>query len=374
MMKFKAFLLAVALTGIVSCGAAPAPEIAPRPVYVMKLDGVLAGAEGEAAYAGEVRAQQQAPLSFRVGGNLIERRVDVGASVHAGQVLAVLDGGDQSAQANAIRAQLVAAQAQLERARADQIRYAKLAQDQLISKSMMDGQNAAVAAAKGQVDAAAANLRLAANQSRYTQLIAPRNGVITERLAEAGQVVAPGQAVFSLAAQGAREVVFAVPETNIREIHSGMPVQIEMWADAGKRLNGSIREVSPMADPNTRTYTVRATIVPTADVRVDLGQSAKVWIEGISANGDASDITVPLAAVVRNDAQKTGVFVLDTDKATVRFREVKLGVYGQDRVPVLGGLKGDEWIVAAGGHLLREGQKVQAVDRDNRPVAAASAQ
>lgn len=344
---------------LAACGGGdPLPEPA-RPVLVER---PAAAGSATRAFAGEVRAREESALSFRVGGKLVERRVDVGARVRAGDVLARLDPGDLAAQSRAAQAQLAAAEAELGRARADQARYARLGEGQLVSRSAIDAQNAAATAALGQVNAARANLDVARNQAGYTRLVAPDDGVIATRLAEAGQVVAAGQAVFTLAADGPREVAFAVPEGAIEEVDVGDPVQVALWSDEDTPLPGRIREIAPAADPASRTYAARA-VVDAPPQALELGQSARVFIAG---NGDGR-LSVPLSALVR-EGGRASVFVVDPKDSTLRLRPVRIGPYGADRVVVTGGLAPADWVVTAGGHLLRAGQKVAPVDRDNRPV------
>ncbi|WP_462115988.1 efflux RND transporter periplasmic adaptor subunit, partial [Lysobacter xanthus] len=277
----SAALLATVLTG---CGPAPAAAERPRPVLVTRPG---ADAPGGDAYAGEIRAAEEAVLSFRVGGHVVERRVDVGDRVRRGDLLAVLDAGDLAAHARASQAEFAAAQAQLQRARADQARYARLGRDQLVSRSTVDAQNAAVAAAQGQANAARAGLEVARNQAAYTQLRAPRDGAIATRSAEAGQVVAPGQPVFTLAADGRREVAFAVPEGAVRRLKPGMPVQVELWSTPGRRIGARIREIAPAADPASRTFAARATL---DGDEAELGSSARVFVGGAAA----APVSLPL--------------------------------------------------------------------------------
>ncbi|MFZ5655551.1 MAG: efflux RND transporter periplasmic adaptor subunit [Pseudomonadota bacterium] len=350
---------AVLLLLLAACAREQAPPPRPRPVMVVR-PGVAPGVAD--AYAGEIRAREESTLAFRVGGALVERRVDVGDRVRRGELLAVLDPGDLQAQARAAQARLVAAEAQLRRARADQARLATLGRDQLVSRSAVDAQNAAAAAAQGEVNAAHAALVVARNQAAYTQLRAPRDGVIAARQAEAGQVVAAGQPVFQLAADGGREVAFAVAENAVRAIRPGQAVQVELWSRPGLRLPARVREVAPAADPATRTYAVRAALGDGA-AGVDLGQSARVYLDGAAAG----PLAVPLAAVQRGPAGPS-VFVLDPKTSTLRLRPVRTGPFGSERVPVLSGLSSSDWVVAAGAHLLREGMKVAPVDRENRPV------
>lgn len=356
-------LVALALTGLLAgCGDSGKVTEAPRPVLVMHPVGE--DGRADAAYAGEVRAREESTLAFRVGGKLVRRVVDVGDRVHAGQLLAELDPGDLQLQAQAAQAQLAAAQAELARAGADRDRFAKLAQQQLVSRSALEAQNAAYAAAAGQVRAIRAQLDVARNQAAYAQLRAPRDGAIASRQAEAGQVVAAGQPVFLLAADRGREVAFAVPEGAIASVHAGDAVAVELWNTPGVRLHGTVRELSPAADPQTRTYAARATLDDAN--AVTLGQSARVFVDG-SAAGRA--LSVPLAAVQRGVGNATAVWVVDPSTRRLHLTPVRLGAWDEDRVPVLAGLRAGDWIVAAGGHLLREGEVVAPLDRANRPVA-----
>ncbi|MGO1070065.1 efflux RND transporter periplasmic adaptor subunit [Lysobacter sp. CA199] len=353
-------LLAAALAlALVACGNGKPTVEAARPVLVSKPTGAI---NAVTAYAGEVRAREESPLSFRVGGKLIERKVDVGAHVAAGQVLAVLDPGDLDAQTRAAQAQFAAAEAEYARARADQLRFAQLGTGQLVSRSAIDAQDAAAKAAQGQLNSARANLDVARNQSAYTQLRAPAAGVIATRSAEAGQVVAAGQQVFGLAADGAREIAFAVPEGAIATFKPGQQVLVELWSIPGKRWPGRVREVSPAADPASRTYAARVAVDAPAGT-LELGQSARIYQPDAAASG----LSVPLAAVQRT-GQGTAVFVADIASGTVKLKSIGVGPYGPDRVPVTSGLGANDWVVAAGGHLLRDGQKVLAVDRENHPV------
>lgn len=357
-------LLALAACG--DGGQAPQP---PRPVLVVH-PGAAPGPSA-LAYAGEVRAREESALSFRVGGNLVRRLVDVGDRVQRGQLLAELDPGDLQLQAQAAQAQLAAAQGELARASADRARYAQLAQQQLVSRSALDAQEAAYAAAAGQARAARTNLEVARNQAGYSRLRAPRDGVIALRQAEAGQVVAAGQPIFGLAGDGGREVAIAVPETRVRDFRIGQPALVEPWNAQGRRLPARIREIAPAADAQTRTYAVRVALDGAGGDAVELGQSARVYF--VSGNGQAAP-GVPLAAVQRDDTGGAAVWIVDPVTRKLHLAPVRLGPYGEDSVPVLRGVSASDWIVAAGGHLLREGEVVAPVDRQNRPAFAAAAQ
>lgn len=359
----RAASLVVLAAMLAACGGEEAAEV-PRPVLVVHPQAGAAG--GTLAFAGEVRAREESTLAFRVGGKLVERKVDVGDRVDRGQLLAEVDPGDLSLQASAAQAQLAAAEGQLRRASADRARYATLAEDQLVSRSAREAQEAAHAAALGEVRAARARLEMARNQVAYSQLRAPADGVIAARHAEAGQVVAAGQPVFTLAVDGQREVLIALPESRIDDFSVGQAAEVELWNAQDERLPARIREIAPAADPVTRTYATRVALQ--APDAVDLGQSARVWFA--PGDGEAAVLTVPLAALQRSDAGATAVWKLDPETRVLHLQPVQAGPYGEDTVPILRGLSATDWIVAAGGHLLREGQRVSPLDRDNRPLPA----
>ncbi len=365
MAGFRAAGLAILTATLVACGNGEKASQPPRPVLVARADAATGhGADGLSAYAGEIRAREEATLSFRVGGKLVRRLVDVGDRVRKGDLLAELDPGDLRLQVEALQAELTSADAQLARARADHARTASLSKDQLVSRSALDQQTAALRAAEGQARAARAQFDLSRNQAAYSQLRAPQDGVVASRQVEAGQVVAAGQAVFGLAADGGREVAFALPESGIRDFKVGQAVVIELWSAQGERIPGRIREIAPAADPQARTYAARATLEGDA-ARVDLGQSARVYIP-TALSGDA--LRLPLSALHRGDKGQTVVWTVDPKVNKARRVPVGIGPYAADGVAVLSGLKPTEWVVMAGGHLLHEGQPVLPVDRTNRPI------
>ncbi len=343
--------LAVALAG---CGKSEAPVETARPVLVVQPAGGPQAAFS--AYAGEIRAREESALSFRIGGSLVKRLASTGDRVRRGQVLAELDPGDAGLQASA-------AQAEMARLGGDLERYRKLVAQKLVSQSTFDAQQAAYRAARAQYE-------LTRNQSAYTRLVAPRDGVIANRLAEAGQTVAAGQAVYTLAGDAGRDVAIALPESRIREVQVGQPVLVELWNAPGKQLPGRVREISPAADPQARTYATRVALEGDAASKVELGQSARVYMQ---EGGEAAALSVPLSAVQRGaDGKAASLWVVDPKSRRVHLAPVRIGAYAENVVPVLGGIEANAWIVAAGGHLLREGQLVAPVDRDNRPVLAAA--
>ena len=356
------FLL-VCLLG--ACGGAPAPAPDTPVVMVARATAVQAGQ----AFAGEVRARQESQLSFQVAGRLVKRHVDAGDRVRAGQVLAELDVADYALQLQAAQAQLAAAEAESKRTAADLARYRTLAEQQLVSRSALAAQQTAMEAAQAQVRSARAQRDVMANQAGYAQLRAPVDGVVANRLVEAGQVLAAGQPVLTLAADGEREVLIALPEQGIAGFAVGQPAEVELWNTPGRRLSGRLREIAAAADPQSRTFAAR--VVLDQPQGLAIGQSARVFL---GSAGEA--VAVPLAAVQGEPgrAQAT-VFVLEGEKPEARLKQVPVQVsrWGRDQAILSGGIARGQWVVAAGGHLLADGMAVRAVDRDNRPLDGATA-
>lgn len=340
-------LLALALAG---CGGPPQSSDSVRSVLVVQ-PGAAADMSAE-AFAGEVHARQESPLAFRIGGNLVRRLAGNGDRVQRGQLLAELDPGDAQLQA-------AAAKADADRLGGDLARYRTLLDQQLVSRSAFDAQQAAYRAAR-------AKYELTRNQNAYTQLRAPAAGVIASRQAEAGQVVAAGQPIFVLAADSGREVLISLPEARIRDFHTGQRALIVPWNAPDMRLSGHIREIAAASDPQTRTYAARVALDGEDAARVELGQSMRVFIVG-----DRTDaaLRLPLAAIQRGRDGAAAVWIVDA-AGHARLRPVQVGAYGEDSVPVRAGLQPGDWVVAAGGHLLHAGEAVRPVDRRNRPVTA----
>lgn len=361
--RFRPPLFAAIALLLAGCGSSPTDAPAARPVMVVQPQPASATAT---VFPGEVRARYEPALGFRISGKISRRLVDVGDHVEKGALLAELDPEDAQLQVSALRAQLAAAQADLELAKSERDRHQQLLQRQLISASLFETRDSQFLAAKARADQARAQLNVARNQADYAELRATDAGVIAQRLAEAGQVVAAGQTVFVIAADGEREVAINLPEQGVDRFEIGQPVAIGLWSDPNRRMLGKVREIAPSADSLSRTYAARIALADDAQ-GVDLGQSARVFF---SREGQDA-LALPLPAVSA-DGGRQFVWVVDPAGSTVSRREVTIGAFGDDSVPILSGLERDDWVVAAGGHLLVAGQSVLPVDRENRSVDLAA--
>lgn len=357
---FRGLFAMSAIALLAGCGGSDEAAEFVRPAMVVQ---PVASDLSYAVYPGEVRARHEVSLGFRIGGKITERRVEVGNEVRKGDVLATLDPGDVDLQADAARAQVAAAEADLALAESELERHKSLLDRQLISPSLYDNRLSQQKAAAARLRQARAQLDVASNQADYATLRAPQNGVIAQRLAEVGQVVAIGAPVFVLAAEGDREVVISLPESGIERYQVGQAVMVTPWSKPDQRIPGTLRELAPAADASSRTYAARIAL-PDSVEGIELGQSARA----IFALNGRHAVSVPLPAVTA-DAGQHYVFVVDPGSSKVQRRAVTIGPFNDDSVPVTEGLSTEDWVVAAGVHLLRDGMKVRPVDRENRAVA-----
>lgn len=307
----------------------------------------LAGAvatEGGHTYSGDIRARHETQLGFRVGGKIVERLVDAGAAVKAGQALMRLDPGDAGLQSSS-------AEAQNRLAEADAKRYRELRSKGFVSQSALDAKETAL-------QAAAAQAGLARNQSAYTTLRADHAGVIAATLADVGQVVSVGQPVLRLAQDGEREVAIAIPESQLADLKVGAPAEVTLLADgrSAVRLPGRLRELAPAADPLSRTYPARVTLTQ-PNAAVALGMTARVRFDRNEKN---AGLVIPLTAVFQQ-GERTAVWIVAADRS-ISLRPVRIAAYRDDGAVVASGLAAGERIVSNGVHRLAAGEKIRIIE------------
>ncbi|MET1077850.1 MAG: efflux RND transporter periplasmic adaptor subunit [Pseudomonas sp.] len=348
---------------LIACGNG---ETVPTPVRPAMVVQPQPATESMDVYPGEVHARLEVELAFRIGGKVSKRLVDVGARVGKNQVLAELDPQDVRLQLEAIRAQVAAAEANLQLVRTERDRYKTLLGRQLVSRSQYDNAENLYRSGEARLKQVRAEYNVASNQAEYAVLRANQAGVVSKRLVEVGQVVAAGQTVFTLAADGEREVLISLPEQAFERFKIDQPVAVELWSQPGQRFPGRIRELAPAADPQSRTFAARVAFAD-GQIPAELGQSARVFI----ATDGVVPLSVPLSALTA-EAGAPYVWVVDPATSKLVRTPVRVGPYGEKSVPVLEGLKARDWVVAAGVQVLREGQEVRPVDRENRTVKLAA--
>jgi RND family efflux transporter MFP subunit len=326
----------------------PAPEI--RPVRALTIEKRAAGAT--VSITGNVQAQNEVTQSFRIDGRLIERLVDVGDTVKAGQLIARLDPQNEESGVQAARAQLSGAQARLIEARSNYERMRDLVAEDAVSRAQYDQAEALRRTAESQVEAAQSQVSLAQNRLSYTRLFASVAGVVTVRGPEPGEVVSPGRMIVQVAREGARDAVFDVPVQVKNSAPKNPDIRVALASDPGVSAAGKVREVAPRADPVTGTFAVRVRLIdPPAAMRLGSTVTGRMSLDVTPA------IEIPTTALVRSNG-KTAVWVVDKTAGTVSQREIGVGSSSASMVQVSSGLSNGDVVVTAGVQALRPGQKV----------------
>lgn len=340
---------------LAACGK-KAPEVdQAMPVIalpVQAVDGVSAG-----RFPGDIHARYEMPLSFRVGGQLTARYVNPGDLVKKGQALAQLDPTDAGNQLAAAKAALDAAEHRLLFATQQRDRDEAQSKQNLISHLQLEQTQDAYASALAARDQAKQQFELAQSQSRYTTLIADHDGAITSRQADTGQVLSAGQAVFGFAWSGEREVYLDVPESRIDGIVIGQAAKVTLPALPGRVFDARVREMSPAADPQSRTYLVKLTIDRPADM-LQLGMTADVVLQAVKTSSTA--ISIPVTALF-HQGEHPAVWVVRPADATLELRPVIIDRYGEHDVLIASGLQAGERVVMQGVHTVSIGEKVAPI-------------
>lgn len=303
-------------------------------------------------YSGSVRARVETALGFRVPGKIVERRVDIGARVEAGRVLARLDPTDLELALKTAEANVLAARSRLKVAEDSRGRTRALNTKGFVADANLDRATLDVDQAVAALEAAVSARDQAANQMGYTDLVADAEGIVTDIRADVGQVVAAGTPVAVVARDDEKEVAIAVPEQDVVRFSKDQAVDVSFWADEGLRLAGRVREIAGSADPASRTYSIRVTLPD--DPRVRLGMTAMVEARVPVAAGS---VVVPLSALAAEGGTNR-VWVVDTATATVMPRDVILGPVAPEGVRILSGLTPGDRVVTAGIQFLVPGKKV----------------
>jgi RND family efflux transporter MFP subunit len=332
----------------------PPAAKAATPVNVVTL--AQSDYEPEVSLTGEIKPQFHSDVSFRVSGRILERNVDVGDHVSAGQTLAKIDPQEQNADVVAAQAVLDSANAQLRQVTATFDRQKELLAKGFTTRRDYDHAEAGARTAQGSVDSAAAQLAVAQERMGDTELKAAVAGIITARNAEAGQVIQAAQPMFTIAKDGPRDAVFNVYESVLRGGRVDRKVSIILISDPKVIASGEVREVAPTVDMTTGTMQVK---VGLDDPPPSMTLGAPV--RGVGRIHARKVITLPSAALSSMDG-KPAVWVFDPQTKTVALRNFTIDRYRTDEIIVAGGLAAGETIVTHGAQLLRPGELVAPVE------------
>lgn len=368
-MQLKIVSLLMLSLSLVACEKPAEPPAPPRPVLVV-VAGEMALDEAM-VLVGEVKSRYESNLAFRINGKIVERKVDVGQQVKKGQVFARLDAADSNLTVAAAQADVRAAEASYALAHAEVERQRSLFNKKFISASALDLREAELKTSAARMQQVKAQAAVSGNQSRYTALVADRDGVVTQVRAEPGQVVLAGESVAQIVDTQKVEVLVSVPESHMTDLKLGDAVTIKLWANQDKSNSaynvqdsasqktyfGKVREIAPAANSATRTFDVRVTVVD-ADDAIKFGMTAGV---SFTDKEVSASLVVPTTALTQLNG-KTSIWVIDRlndSFGIAHSRAVTAGQYTEDGVKVISGLRKGELVAVAGVHTLVDGQKVK---------------
>ncbi len=353
----------IALLTLGACHGKAPPAAPPSIVVASPVAAELGTGAGDAIrYPIEVVARYSNVVSFRVAGKLIERRVRLGDSVYKGQVIALLDAVDADKLAASAQASLEAAEHRLAFARQQLDRdQAQSAQNLIAANQLEQTQDAYAAAMAGRAQSAA-QLALARNTVQYNALVADHDGLITSENVDTGQVVAAGQAVYGLAWTGDTDVVLDAAAGDLSQISIGRAASITIAALPGRRFEARVREVAPAADPQSRTYRVKLTLLQ-PETAVRLGMTGDALLSPAVVAGGAAEaplFKVPATALFHHGSTPA-VWVIRSADSTLELRPVTVRSYAERTAIVASGLRDGDNIVLAGVHTVFAGEHVKPV-------------
>ena len=358
--------IAAASLVLAGCSEPPAPRAAAKPVFVTTV-APTASAQTR-TFTSVVRPRVESELGFRTGGKVVERLVEVGDSVKAGQVLARLDPADYQLAVSAASDQVEAAAVDARQAASDEARFQRLLADGSIGAADHERQKARADAAAARLDQARRQLALARNRAAYATLVAPYAGLVTALRFERGQVVSEGQPVASLARAGDSEIVAELPEDWVGRARS-LGATAAPWNDPNARVRLVLRELSPQASAQGRTY--RARYAAAADSRAQvaalpLGSTMQLTLSGAQAGPAAA--VLPVSALVKGSGA-AGVWALDAKGSGLVFTPVQV-VSIDDATVHVTGLSAGTRVVSVGAQKLDAGLTVRAIERAPDPATA----
>jgi len=345
------FALAASPLYLAACGHGVKDTAVAKPVIAVRL--APTDTTDRDRYSGDVHARDESDLGFRVPGKIVQRAVNLGDTVKAGQLLARLDAADAALNKDAAEAALKAADSSYQFAQRELDRYAALVKTGVVSRSAFEHQQDLFTTAQANYQQAQRAFELRGNQLAYTELRADHDGTVTSVQADAGQVVAAGQTVMSLAWSSGREVYIDVPENRIGEFSGAKDIRVSLWGNQARSYLGSVRERSASADPATRTFLVKIAIrAPGPEVK--LGMTAAV---DVADAVDPQELLIPMSALYHKDTT-TAVWVVDPKTSQLRLKPVQVERYTDAGVVIGAGLAPGDTVVLKGVNELYEQEPV----------------
>lgn len=343
--------LLIVVVVLVGCGDKSRQPVVPaRPVRVVIAP--LPSASGTVIQTGEIRAREEVALGFRLDGRILTRQVDVGDRVAAGQIVATQESATRRNQLNSAQADLDSARAAEQLAALNLRRMKLLMPGGAIARTQLDSAQSDWQAARARRQSSEDALKNARENLSWAQLTAPADGVVTQVSASVGQVVSAGQQIVTLASGGGRDAVFDVADPLAIPAQAGAVFSVSLLSGSSVIAPGHLRDISPQADPQTRTWRVRITL-DNPPPAMALGASIQLILP---ASGQAA-IALPASALTRAGGQPA-IFIVNTKTLTLHLQPVVLARYSTKEIFISAGLSPGETVAIAGVSKLRNGEKV----------------
>ena len=351
----RLLLAGLALALLSACQ--PEADTAPPQVRPVRTVAVVKREVGETvSYTGRIQAENETRLSFRISGRMVERSVNVGDHVEPGQVVAKLEPQDELNALRTAQASVAAAQGQLNQAQSNFDRQQTLLARDIASRAQFEQAESALKTARAQLDTAEAQLKAAKDRVSYTELRVDSAGTVIATGAEAGEVVQAGQMVIRVARKDGRDAVFDVPAQLLRSAPSDPLISVSLSDDPAVTAIGRVREVSPQADPVTRTFEVKVGLTdPPAAMRLGATVVGRMKLD------TAPVIEIPATALTEFD-RRPAVWVVDPSSLTVSLRNVEVARNDPATIAISQGLDSGEIVVTAGTQALHPGQKTRLLE------------
>ncbi|MBI5329179.1 MAG: efflux RND transporter periplasmic adaptor subunit [Betaproteobacteria bacterium] len=348
-MKTALSVLAIALL-LAGCGDRDKPAAAPAPRVMQAQTAVIQPTQTTAylAMPAAVVAEQQFQAASRLMGYLREIAVVEGQTVGAGQRLFSIDPVEVQGQADQARAGLQQALDAQRDARLEYDRYAALFKEEAVTRQQFEKMKLHYDLATSRVAQAQAGVSTAGNQLRYATVTSPIAGVVTKKLANAGDLAVPGQPVLVVENPARLQVETHVPEEVLKALKPGAAVRVEVDGQA-QPLQAAVARISPAADPVTRLFLVKLNVQGS-------GLKSGLFARALFPQGERQTLSVPAAALITR-AGITGVFVVGAD-GLAQFRMVRAGESRDGQVEIQAGLSAGEKVVVGGAERLESGDKV----------------
>lgn len=302
---------------------------------------------------GEIQANVTSDLAFQTSGQVLERFVEVGERVAAGQVLARLSASEQIADRDAAEAALAAAQFGLEQANTNLRRQQGLLDKGITTRTDYDEAVESVSTTTSTLKAAQVDYESALDAIDHTELKAFSDGIVTARKIDVGQVVQTGQPAFTVAADGPREAVFDVDEGVLTETFAAQDFIVRSESDDSVTATARLQEISPTIDKTSGSVEIKLALSSTP-AEMSLGSV-------VTTSGQYSRVSAMVlpAAALTSEGGQPAVWVLDPQTHVASRRRVELAAFDNNSLVVAAGVEPGELVVTAGANLVFPGQTVR---------------